>query len=192
MPLAEHRRAPAMPDLDFTPAHATLRNGTPFTVRALRPADRERIAAALRGLSPETIYTRLFSHRKLTESALVRVMHTDPTTEVALVATVGDGTDEIIIGGCRYIVMAARPVARAEVAFTVEEDYQGQGVAGQLLAALTELARRRGIAMFEAQVLAENPPMLRVFERCGLPITRRREGDVVHLELSLRHGAGLR
>lgn len=174
-----------MPDLDFTPVRATLRNGTPFTVRALRAADRERVAAALRGLSPETIYTRLFSHRKLTEPGLDRVMHTDPTREVVLVATVGDGADEVIIGGCRYIVTATQPVARAEVAFTVEEDYQGQGIAGQLLAALIALARQRGIAVFEAQVLAENPSMLRVFDRCGLPITRHRDGDVVHLEIAL-------
>ena len=52
-------------------AHETLRNGTPVTIRAFRADDRERIAAAVRQLDRESIYTRLFSYRKeLTEAGL--------------------------------------------------------------------------------------------------------------------------
>jgi hypothetical protein len=47
------------------------------------------------------------------------------------------------------------------------------------------VARGRGIAVFEADVLAENPSMLRVFERTGLPLRKRNEGGTVHLELTL-------
>lgn len=174
-----------MPNIDMTPIRATLKNGLQITVRPLLATDRERVVTALQGLTPETIYTRLFSHRKLTDAAIERIMHTDAQHEVALVAVVGEGADAMIIGGGRYIVTATQPVARAEIAFTVEEDYQGQGIAGRLLAALTAVAREHGIAVFEAEVLAENPSMLRVFERSGLPLKQRRDGGVVHLEMAL-------
>lgn len=168
---------------DIPPATATLRNGTVVTLRPLRADDRERMAQAVRGLDPQTIYTRLFSHRKeLTEAGLDRVMRFDNEREVVIVAVTGAGANEAIVGGGRYIVTGEH---RAEIAFTVEEDFQGQGVAGRLFAALVEVARHRGIAVFEADVLSENPSMLRVFERTGLPMRKRSEGGSVHLELTL-------
>jgi RimJ/RimL family protein N-acetyltransferase len=165
------------------PVTATLKNGTAVTLRPLRADDRERMAQAVRGLDAQTIYTRLFSHRKeLTEAGLDRVMRVDDEREVVLVATTGSGPEETVIGGGRYIVTGE---GRAEIAFTVEEDYQGQGIAGRLFAALVDVARGRGIAVFEADVLSENPSMLRVFERTGLPMRKRNEGGTVHLELTL-------
>jgi GNAT superfamily N-acetyltransferase len=169
------------------PATATLKNGAVVTLRLLRADDRERMAKAVRGLDPQTIYTRLFSHRKeLTEAGLDRVMRVDDEREVVIVSTTGSGAEEAVIGGGRYIVTGE---GRAEIAFTVEEDYQGQGVAGRLFAALVEMARQRGIAVFEADVLSENPSMLRVFERTGLPMRKRSEGGIVHLELTLAPSA---
>jgi RimJ/RimL family protein N-acetyltransferase len=168
--------------MNIAPTTVTLKNGTVATLRPVRDDDRERMAKAVRGLDPQTIYTRLFSHRKeLTEAGLDRIMHVDDTL-VVMVATTGSGADEVIIGGGRYIVTGE---GRAEVAFTVEEDYQGQGVAGRLFAALVDVARERGIDVFEADVLSENPSMLRVFERTGLPMRRRSDGGIVHLELAL-------
>lgn len=168
------------------PTTATLKNGTAITIRPLRPDDRERMARAVRQLDAETIYTRLFSHRKeLTEAGLDRIMHVDDS-EVVLVATTGSGEQERIVGGGRYVVSSSQPAAiRAEVAFTVEEDYQGLGIAGRLLQALAAVARARGVGMLEAEVLSENPSMLRVFERSGLPLRKRSEGGIVHLELTL-------
>jgi RimJ/RimL family protein N-acetyltransferase len=172
--------------MDFEPVTTTLKNGLPVTIRELRPDDRERMAKAVRGLDAQSIYTRLFSHRKeLTEAGLDRIMRVDPQTEVAIVTTTGSGADEAIIGAGRYVVTADAPVRKAEIAFTVEEDFHGQGIAGRLLQALATVARDRGIAVFEADVLSENPSMLRVFERTGWPLRKRSEGGVVHLELTL-------
>ena len=169
------------------PSTATLKNGMVVTLRPLRADDRQRVAEAVHGLDPQTIYTRLFSHRKeLTEAGLDRIMRVDNEREVVIVATTGSGVGEAVIGGGRYVVTGE---GRAEIAFTVEEDYQGQGVAGRLFAALVEVARQRGIAVFEAEVLAENPSMLRVFERTGLPMRKRSEGGIVHLELALAPSA---
>jgi GNAT superfamily N-acetyltransferase len=168
-------------------AAETLKGGLAVTVRALRRDDRDRVARAVRGLDRESIYYRLFSYRNdLTEAGLDRIMRYDPDREVALVVTTGSGDGEIVIGSGRYVVDAP---ARAEVAFVVEEDYQGRGIASCLLRHLARVARASGIATFQADVLAGNKPMQAVFARCGWPMRTRREGDAVHVELTLPEDA---
>jgi hypothetical protein len=39
-------------------------------------------------------------------------------------------------------------------------------------------------------MLAGNAPMLAVFERSGLPLTKARDGGVTHVVMDLRHGSG--
>jgi RimJ/RimL family protein N-acetyltransferase len=164
-------------------AAETLKGGLAATVRALRPDDRERVARAIRGLDGKSIYYRLFSYRKeLTEAALDRVMRFDANREVVLLATIGEGEAETVIGGGRYVVGAP---GRAEIAFIVEEDYHGRGIASLLLRHLASVARDNGISTFEADVLAENKAMQAVFARTGWPLQTRREGDAVHVRMTL-------
>jgi RimJ/RimL family protein N-acetyltransferase len=171
----------------FTSAE-TLRNGLAVTIRHLRGDDRERMARAVRQLDRESIYTRLFSYRnELTEAGLDRIMRVDPEHEVALVVTTGTGDAEIVIGSGRYVVSdPAGPERTAELAFVVEEDYQGLGIAGRLMRHFTDIARGQNIAAFEADVLAENKSMLAVFARSGLPMTTRRDGGTIHVVLALK------
>lgn len=161
-------------------AEELLKNGLPVKVRALRPDDREHVAKAIRGLDRESIYFRLFSYRnEISDAGLDRVMRFDPDTEVALLVTTAD---EAVIGSGRYVV--TRPGA-AEVAFMVEEDYHGLGIASRVLRHLAIVACDQGIGTFEADVLAENKAMLAVFARTGWPMTKAREGDAVHVTLAL-------
>ena len=168
----------------------TLKNGLTVTIRHLRPDDRERIATAFKLLDRQSVYMRLFSYRsELSEAALDRLMRVDPEREVALVVTTRAGADEIVIGSGRYIASGAAAAGgerTAEVAFVVEEDYQGLGIAGRLLRHFTDIARGQGIVALEAEVLAENKSMLAVFARSGLPMTTRRDGGTVHVRLALR------
>jgi len=165
----------------------TLKNGLAVTIRSLRADDREMIAKAVRQIDRESVYTRLFSYRnELTEVGLDRIMHVDPKREVALVVTTRTGNDEIVIGSGRYVVSNPDDEERtAEVAFVVEEDYQGVGIASRLLRHFVRIAREQGIVAFEADVLGENKSMLAVFARSGLPMQKRRDGGVVHVTLSL-------
>ena len=167
-----------------SPVTATLRDGQVVVIRAVRPDDRARIAAAVRGLEAQSIYTRLFSARKeLSEAALDRIMRVEPGREELLVATVGP--DERIVGSARFVAAGGAPVASAEVAFVVEEDFQGLGIAGRLFAQLADRARSQGIRAFTAEVLPGNRAMLAVFKRSGLPMQQRHDDGVVHLTLAL-------
>lgn len=173
-------------DRQFSRA-STLRDGTPVAIRVMRADDRERITRAFNKLDADSIYTRFFGFRKeIPASALDRIAAIDFVKLAGLVVTIRVGDQETVIGSASYVGTTAPDGATtAEVAFTIEEDYQRQGLAGQLMAALTGLARRHGIARFEADVLAGNAPMLTVFQRCGLPMRKRSEGGVVHVTLDL-------
>jgi GNAT superfamily N-acetyltransferase len=165
-----------------------LRDGTPAVIRVMRPSDRDGIVAAFAKLDRDSVYTRFFSFRKeLPESALARIGEIDFVRLAGLVVTIGSAGGETIVGTATYVAALASEDGAmvAEVAFTIEEDYQRQGLAGQLLAALADIARRHGIARLSAEVLADNTPMLAVFRRSGLPMRQRREDGVVHIELDL-------
>lgn len=166
-----------------------LRDGTPVVIRAVRDDDRARIVKAFHELDPESVYTRLFSFRKeLTQADLDRLAGVDFVDAVVLVvAKEGSaGGDEVLIGGVSYYARTLEDGSRsAEIAFTIEEDYQGQGLAGQLFAMLADIGRQHGIQRFEAEVLAGNAPMLKVFERSGLPLTKARDAGVTHVVMDL-------
>jgi RimJ/RimL family protein N-acetyltransferase len=179
-----------MDDTSATPRFsqpAWLRNGTAVLIRAIRPDDRQRIIDAFHKLDQETIYTRFFSAKKeLSEADLGRIDAADFEHAVVLVATRGSGDDETIIGGGAYTVLDRPGEPRtAEVSFTIEEDYQGQGLSGLFMRLLTQIGRERGIQRFEAEVLAGNAAMLKVFQRSGLPMTQQSEDGVVHMVMAL-------
>ena len=101
---------------------------------------------------------------------------------VALAALVEDAGRPLLVGAARYIV--GHP-GRAEVAFAVEDAHQRRGIGPALLRHLAKIARGAGIEELAAEVLPENAPMLKVFERSGLPLTMKQSQGVVHVVLRL-------
>ena len=164
-----------------------LKDGTRVTIRAVRPGDRQRFLEAFRLLEKDSIYTRFFCDRSdLSDAEIDRAVNVDFVREVALVVTTETVPGETIIASGRYITIDGSSTERsAELAFVVEEDYQGRGIASRLLAHLAALARSQSLTRFEADVLSQNSPMLAVFKRCGFPMRQRRDGGVIHLTLAL-------
>jgi GNAT superfamily N-acetyltransferase len=168
-------------------AKETLKNGMVVTIRAIRADDKENIAKAFSNLDRESVYTRFFRYKdELTDDELRQVAEVDFEDIVALVVTKENEEGETIIGGGRYIAFAAAGgERRAEVAFIVEEDYQGLGIATRILGHLTAIAREKGVSAFEADVLSENRGMLTVFAKSGLPTKQTYDGDTVHVTMSI-------
>jgi acetate---CoA ligase (ADP-forming) len=71
----------------------------------------------------------------------------------------------------------------AEVAFAVADGFKRRGTGTRMLEQLAEIAAQRGIKRFDAEVMAENRPMLRVFEHAGFAVRRR--GSFGELTVSL-------
>lgn len=151
-------------------------------IRPVRPDDKERIVAAFKGLEPHSVYLRFFSMKKeLSDEELRRVTECDGRNEIALVATVGSGDSETIVGMGNY----ARIGPAADVAFAVEEDFQRHGIATRLLERMVDIARADGVSQLEADVLAENTAMLHVLRHSGLRMREKRSEGVVHVTLFL-------
>ena len=74
---------------------------------------------------------------------------------------------------------------RRDATGPVVDQYQGQGIGAALVRHLIGIARAVGITELTAEVLPDNAQMLRLFERCGLPLRKRREAEVVHVILQL-------
>jgi len=167
-----------------------LRNGSEVTIRSIRPEDKELIIAAFKELDESTIYTRFFAPKKyITDQELKWATEIDFFRNVALVACVLESGRERIIGVGRYIAAEEpAPPSSAEIAFVVEEDYHGLGLASILLRHLVLIARKQGISRFEAEVLPANRAMLRVFSRAGLPMTTAQSGDSLHVAIFLNKG----
>ena len=160
-----------------------LHNGRPFEVRALRPTDETDLLAAVGRSSAQSLYRRFMgAKRDFSEEERDFFLNIDFVNHVALVATVKEAERVFIVAGGRYIV--EKP-GTAEIAFAVVDDYQGQGIGAVLLRHLATIARQAGLKEFTAEVLADNTPMLRVFERSGLKVSTKRSADGVHAVLQL-------
>jgi RimJ/RimL family protein N-acetyltransferase len=164
-----------------------LRDGRRVEIRALKPADRDGLFAAFANMSEEARYRRFFApKRAFTDKEIEYYLNVDFVGHVALVAVLEEDGRPVIAGGGRYIV--SEP-GRAEVAFAVDDPHQGLGIATHLMRHLVAIARAAGLRELTAEVLSDNAAMLKVFERCGLAATTRREGGVVHVAMALG-GAG--
>jgi GNAT superfamily N-acetyltransferase len=105
---------------------------------------------------------------------------------VALVVELDEGPRLAIIGGGRYIEYDGEDAVRtAEIAFTVEDEFQGKGIGKLLMKHLTFIARAKGVTRFEAFVLTMNKGMLRVFSSSGLPMKTENLGSEIRVVLSL-------
>ena len=160
-----------------------LRSGRPMEIRALRPQDRDEMLAAVARTSTRSLYRRFFAVRRhFSEAETSFFLHVDFVNHVALIAVVEEDGKPVIAGGGRYIVVKS---GQAEVAFAVVDKYQGQGIGAVLMRHLAALARSAGLKELIAEVLPENTPMLKVFEKSGLKLETKQEDQVVHVTLQL-------
>jgi len=177
-----------VPDFSTFSLKTKLDDGTPVTLRAVHRDDGPRIRRAFHTLGSETIHARFFEYRaEVTEAELAHITGVDFKRDAALLITTGAGADEIVIGGVSYFAIdEADPPKRAELAFTIVDGYQGHGMGAMLMHHIIEIARANGIEVLEADMFADNIPMLHVFQHAGLPLSLRREEDTIHARLEVK------
>jgi len=176
-------RGSAMLQSDKYSAIERLRDERRLEIRALTSEDRSDLIIAVARTSAESLRRRFFvPKRSFTDQETAFFLNVDFVNHVALVAVLEEGGRPVIAGGGRYIVV--RP-GEAEIAFAVVDQYQGQGIGKALMRHLATIAQAASLKRLSAEVLAENVPMLRLFEQSGLPMSTKREADVLHVTLRL-------
>lgn len=158
--------------------------GASLILRDIRPDDAEGLILFHLGLSPETKYRRFFSpHPCLPFDEVQRFTRVDGQDRVAKVIV----HDDALIAVARYDRDAERP-HEAEVAFVVDDAWQGDGLGTILLCSLVAAARGNGIGRFTAETLATNTAMLRVFRSSGFVLTMKRDHGFIHVEFPIFTG----
>jgi ribosomal protein S18 acetylase RimI-like enzyme len=170
---------------DFTEEHV-LSDGTPVTLRHVRPSDAAELRRNFLSLSPESRYRRFFRDvPDLSPSALRYLTEVDGRDHVAIVA-VGYAPDlktEIGYGLGRFVRVPGEPDV-AEAAITVIDPMHKRGLGRILALVLAEAARERGIRHFRGEVLATNVPMRGLLEGLGAEI-RSESADAITIDVPL-------
>jgi RimJ/RimL family protein N-acetyltransferase len=164
----------------------TLNDGRKVAIRPIGPDDHERLRASHARLSPESRYRRFLATKPELTSADARyLVEIDGSDHLALVATLPDEPDEPIVAVARYIRLPDDPAA-AEFAIVVGDDYQRQGLAGELMTRLARAAVARGVKRFRATMLADNIAIQRVTANLAAgPLKRRQHGSLSEVEIEL-------
>lgn len=143
-----------------------LVDGRRVTIRPISQADARLEAAFVEHLSKQSRYERfMVTLRELPAAKLKYLTEVDQHRHVALVATIEREGREAMVGAARYAVLDDGE--RCEFAVAVDDDWRGSGLAGVLMHALIDLARRRGLKSMEGTVLATNSGMLKFVRQLG-------------------------
>jgi RimJ/RimL family protein N-acetyltransferase len=164
---------------------ATLRDGRSVRIRPIRPEDAPRLIEFYDHLSQHTAYQRFFTVMKRLPPDWARILAAvDYRRRLALIAEHEAPAGPEIVGVGRY-----EPTDRedtAEVAFVVQDAWQGQGLGTLLLHDLLAAAQARGIRRFCAWVLGDNARMLDLLARYTTIERRTIESGVVGLVFTPR------
>jgi GNAT superfamily N-acetyltransferase len=163
----------------------TLPDGRVVHLRAIRPDDREKLREGFFKLSQSSVRDRFFSiKRDLTPAELSYFTEVDFQHHVALVAELQDGSERLPVGVGRFVQNQDQP-DHSEMAITVIDELQGQGIGRILLFRLVDCARELGVRHLDATVLAQNTRMTKLLQKTGLPVHASLDEGIRILSLAL-------
>jgi acetyl coenzyme A synthetase (ADP forming)-like protein len=161
-----------------SPGDVVLRDGSTVRVREMHADDNDDLCALFESLSEESRWLRFLSLASGGALAAEARRETNLDRTFGLIAL--SGPEQRVVGHAFY---AGIDEHRAEVAFTIADDFQGRGLGTILLGQLAEVAVANGIQTFEAEVSAANHPMLHVFRESGFPIEVSASAGQLHVTL---------
>jgi acyl-CoA hydrolase/GNAT superfamily N-acetyltransferase len=159
-----------------------LDDGNQVTFRPVQLTDEHSMRDLLYALSQETLYYRFMTHKpKFSHNQIQNFVYIDHRQDVAIVGTVPEAHGEDIVAVGRYYLDSK--TNRAEVAFVIRDDWQNRGMGRYLFKHLVNLAKRSGIAGFDAEVLRDNRRMQTIFNHSGYRVRSRLEDDVYSFQI---------
>jgi RimJ/RimL family protein N-acetyltransferase len=178
--------APYPRELERTVA---LRDGVWLRIRPIRPDDELRLAELYERLSRHTAYQRFFTIMKRLPRDWVHFFaNVDYRRRLALVAERNTVAAVELVGVGRY--EPSEEEGTAELAFVVQDSWQGRGLGTILLGDILRAGVTRGIRRFRAYVLADNRRMLSLLSHHTEILEGTIEDGVVGLLLQPRPASG--
>lgn len=159
-----------------------FKNGLKVRFRAVKPSDEETMRRLFYRISGRTIYRRFFYPIKtMPHNKMQKYVNIDYQNEMSIVGLIKENDQDIIIAEARYA--RDERTALGEVAFIVDERFQGLGIGRYIYNMLIRLAKERGLTGFTAEVLYENTEMMKVFEKGDLPVEARLQNGIYSLTI---------
>jgi acetyltransferase len=166
-----------------------LHDGTPVTLRPIRPEDEPLMVRFHETLSERSVYFRWLHMLNLSylvaHEELIRMCFIDYDREMVLVADYKNpqtGQDEIVGVGS---LIKEHSANSAEVALLVTDRFQRQGLGTELLRQLIQFGRDEKIQRLTGDILAENKGMQEVCKHIGFRLQFLPEDRLVRGELEL-------
>jgi acetyltransferase len=147
-----------------------LKDGTPVTIRPIRPEDEPLMVQFHGTLSERSVYLRYFCSLSLSarveHERLVRICFGSYDRGFALVADRKDpetGQHEVL-GVGRFSGINR---TQAEAAVLVSDRWQGRGLGTELLAGVVRVARQEKFQRLSGEILSDNLPTQAIFKKVG-------------------------
>jgi acetate---CoA ligase (ADP-forming) len=162
-----------------------LRDGSRVLLRPIEKSDVPLWLAFIASLSTRARYLRFHNiPKEMTEEDAVHYCTVDYNNSFAYVAEEGKGEERRFIAIARYYRLPNK--RSAEVAFAIEDSHQNVGLGTRLIQALVNVAREKGIAVFESWVLGEHSQMMDAFRGYGFHTSSILEGGVYHVTFPIK------
>lgn len=164
----------------------TLNDGSEILFRPVKPTDEDALSEMLYSCSEDSVRKRFFTRTiAFPHRSVQQLTNVDYEQNLAFVAVVpGPQGEEQIVGIGQYFLDPKTQAA--EVAFIVQDDWQQKGMGSLLLQRLAQVATKRGVKRFNAQVLPDNKAMLAVFQNSGYPVHTKFDGDAYDIVIDLQ------
>lgn len=144
-----------------------FKNGLKVRFRAIKPSDEDEMRHLFYRFSDEAVYYRYFTSIKtMPHTKMQEYVNIDYSQVMSIVGLINEPGQGHIIAEARFVKEPDAPFA--DVAFVVDEEFNGLGIATYLYKMLIRLAKERGLHGFTADVLSSNAGMMAVFEKGGI------------------------
>ena len=147
----------------------SLTDGTPLIIRPIRPEDANLEQDFVRNLSDKAKHFRFMGGLyELTPAMLERTTQIDYDREMAILAIIKHGAEDIIVGIAQYVINP--DMLSCEFGLVVADQWQQKGVGHHLMTCLINVAQTKHLKVMEGSVLSANSDMLTMASHLGFSI----------------------
>lgn len=164
------------------------KDGVSVWVRLLRQKDTHHLVSLFDHMGPESRYRRFHQVADNVPVSQVweeaeRIATAVPEEQLGLIAFSSlPGEGEVAVGVARVVWLSEKT---AEVAMSVRDDRQGQGIGKRLLTMVLEMAQISGAERVVGTVQNDNDPMWHLFTKLPFPIQRTIDGTESEIVINL-------
>ena len=164
----------------------TTKNGTPVTIRPIRPEDEPLMVKFHETLSEDSVKTRygktLSFEQRIEHKRLSRICGTDYDWEIALVVdrTIPGSSEHEILGVGR---LSKTDINEAGFALLVSDKWQRQGLGTHLMELLLKAARKEQCSRVIGRIFSDSPAMHNIWEKLGFKLSASSAADELKVEI---------